>query len=311
MALPPTVAMCTTVICVALGIGPTTAAATTRRIPLVYDAQLAAADFPSPAVRMRVGDTTAWFLVDTGAGVHLLASWFAERAGLRIDETLASQATAVDSTGRRLGVRGVRDVEGVLDDGGPLRLPLAMFTDFPKEFEEAGVGGALSPQLLATAGEAATLDLRVPDLRLEPFSNAIQRLAARAVQGTGATVCGSVSGTVPNLLFSVPVTVRGRKGSALIDTGARVTKIAPASPLLTGVRFAPGGQTTGVAGVGQAFSVARGLPIEFAGHAVTVDARVGERGREACGPDGLLGLDALRACAVVMGSDRLAVSCDP
>ena len=280
-----------------------------RRIALAYDPRLIEADFPTPALRMRVGGRTAWFLVDTGAGVHLIASWFVKAAELTTDEGLGREVTGVDATGRPMAFRGLRDVTGVLDDGSPLRLPIAAVTDFAPEFEEADVAGALSPQLLAAAGEAAALDLRVPELRLESFAAAVSRLGARRVPRERAEICGSPTGKIPNLLFAIPITARGRKGSLLMDSGARVTKLVPGSSLVRGLRLEVGGRTTGLTGTAQTFSLIRGLRVEFAGYARELDARVAGRGHGVCGRDGLLGLDALASCAVVLGEHDVAVAC--
>jgi hypothetical protein len=55
-------------------VAPTdTSAHTSAPIKLVYDEQLIREGFPSPALRVTVGEVTAWLLVDTGAGVHTLA----------------------------------------------------------------------------------------------------------------------------------------------------------------------------------------------------------------------------------------------
>jgi hypothetical protein len=280
-----------------------------RRIALSYDQRLVQADFPNPAVRLTVGEKSAWFLVDTGAGVHLIASWFVRAAGLPVDEAFGKQVSGVDATGRELPFRGIRGLKGVLGDGSSLVLPVAAVTDFSPDFEKAGVAGAINPQLLAAAGEAAALDLRAPELRFEPFESAVRRLGARVVPRKRLVVCGSTSGPVPNLLFALPVSVRGKEGSLVIDTGARVTKLAPDSGLVQGLRLEPGGETTGVAGVAQSFALTRGLEVRFAGHAVTLDARVAGRGHGVCGRDGLLGLDALSGCAVVLGARDLALAC--
>ena len=74
------------------------------RIALQYDAALAKADLPSPAARLTINGRTAWFLFDTGAGVHVLASWFVKAAGLEAGDVhqigdRASPRTALHAPG--------------------------------------------------------------------------------------------------------------------------------------------------------------------------------------------------------------------
>jgi len=54
---------------------------------------------------------------------------------------------------------------------------------------------------------------------------------------------------------------------------------------------------------------ARGLAISFADQQTSLDTRIVESTGEGCGPDGLLGLDAMRRCAFVFGRPSLALVC--
>jgi hypothetical protein len=94
-----------------------------------------------------------------------------------------------------------------------------------------------------------------------------------------------------------------------LDTGAGVTWIAALSRLVDGLELAPGGETMGVAGRSQTYSTAPNLTISFGDHHATVDAQVVERTHEGCGPDGLLGRDALGKCALVLGRESVAIAC--
>lgn len=279
------------------------------RIALHYDAALSKADFPSPAARLTINGRTAWFLFDTGAGVHVLASWFVEAAGLEAGEVLEGKVHGIDATGRALALRGIRDLRATLDDAGVLTLGLATVSDFPAEFEHSNIGGALSPQLLAESGKSAAFDLRVPELRFEPFRDAVRRLGARVVPRDRVQFCGAIDGPMPNLVFAIQVEARRRVGILLLDSGATATKVLAQSALVRDLRLARGGTTLGIGGEGQTFSVARRLRIEFAGHRATVDARVVELPGRPCNSDGLLGLDALRRCALVVGRQELAIRC--
>lgn len=181
--------------------------------------------------------------------------------------------------------------------------------DLPSEFRQFEIGGLPNPQLLVGEGRAAALDLRVPELRIESFDQAVQRLGARALPRNQVQVCGSTKDPVPNLLFAITVSAGGRKGMLLVGSGACVTKLVKNSALLRGVRLAPGGQTTGLAGKPQPFRLARGLEMEFGDYRARVDARVVDKPHGRCGADGILGLDALAGCAVVFSDRDLAITC--
>ena len=246
-----------------------------RTISLRYDPGLAKGDFPNPAANLTVNGQSAWFLFDTGVGVHMVASRFADAVGLKTDEAFGEQVQGIDSTGRAVAFRGVRDLAARLDDGNQLTLALAAVADFPPEFRQFRIGGALSPQLLADQGKAAALDLRVPELRIEAFEQSVRRLGARMVPRDQVQVCGSRKDTVPNLVFAIGVGAGGRKGTMAFDTGAGVTKLAAQSALLRGVGWRPGGRR-------QAWQVSRsriGSPVAYGLRSATITPPLTAGGR--------------------------------
>jgi hypothetical protein len=281
------------------------------RIPLRYETRLVAADFPNPSARLTINGRSAWFLFDTGAGVHVVASWYANAAGLTIEERLDDAVRGRDSTGRPLRFRGVRALTAELDDTTPLTLAQASVGDFPPEFERSQIGGVISPQLLAGPGKAAVLDLRIPELRLESEGAALSRLGARWLPRDQVRTCGSAGAAVPNLVYAVAVTVAGRTGALVLDTGAKATTVRANSALAGGLRRARGGYTTGLSGRRHTYSVARRTAVALAGGRRTVDVRIADVAASPCRADGLLGLDVLRGCAVVLGSEDVAIVCGP
>ena len=287
----------------------TDAAPAAARIPLHYDAQLAGADFTGPAARLTFNGKTAWFLVDTGTGIHVLGDWFVKSAGLTLDEGANQGVRSVDDTGNRVALRAVRNPVAALEDGGTVSLGLALVVDFPPEFEQFQIGGVISPQLLAGDGRAAAFDLRTPELRLEPFDAAVHRLGAVTLPRERVRFCGSLDGPVPGRAFAIPVSAGGREGLVTVDSGAKITRFAPASVLIRGVRLRQGGETTSAAGARQLYAIAPDVRLQFGGRATTLDARVSDADGQGCGHDGLLGLDLLRECAVVLGQRDIAVAC--
>lgn len=172
------------------------------------------------------------------------------------------------------------------------------------------MGGLLNPQLLAGEGQAAVLDLRVPELRIERFDAALRRVGARTVADDQIQICTEADAPVPNLVYAVRVTARDEEAWLGLDTGAGETTIIAGSPLVRGLPLEPGGEAMGVAGQPRSYSVARNLVLSFADSRATVDAQVVETTHGGCGPDGLLGRDALRRCVLVLNRESLAIACE-
>jgi hypothetical protein len=297
----------------ATGAEPDPSSAGPRNTPPVqfqlhYPGVLRDADLPNPAARVTVAGRSVWLLFDTGAGVHMLASWFVEAAGLPTGDLEGMSGR--DSTGRDLPFRAVRDVPLRFIDGSELALPEAAVTEFPLFFKEHEVAGVLSPQLLSPAGSAAVLDLRVPELRIEEFEGAVRRLYAVELQRSpAAKVCSEVA-PLRNRLFAVPVSVGGERASLALDSGAAHSKLSPTSPAARGLEgsLEDGGTSTGLSGVADAFKIARRVSVQLGKHAATIDLRVGSN-RNTCGPDGILGLDVMSRCAFVLAEQRIAFAC--
>ncbi len=238
-----------------------------------------------------------------------------------------------DSSGREARISQVQNVSAVLEDGGTLRLPRAIVTGFPARFAENRVGGLVSPQLLAAPGEAAVLDLRVPEpeLRFEPFAAAVARLGARRLPPDTVEICRS-SGSLLYALRTRIGTGAASPGSKLetslgskleaslgldleaslgLDTGAAETVLDGRSVVargLTGLK--PSGFSMGVTGVREPRFRSPAVAMDFGAGARSIPVDVGHAGAS-CGADGLLGLDAVRGCAFVLSDRSLAIACAP
>ena len=263
------------------------------------------------AARVNFNGHAAWFMFDTGAGAHTLARWFTEVADIAADAGHGDTIHARDSVGQVVEIQVVRDLTGLLDDGGSLELESAIVADFPPVLEEQQIGGLLNPQLLAGPDRAAVLDLRVPELRFEPFDAAGRRLGARVVDGDRIRRCAQQDEAVANLLYAFRVTAGDdRSGWLQVDSGAGRTSIAASSKLVSGVELQPGGETMGIGGQRHSYSVAPDLALSFGAAGATVDAEVVDKSPGGCGPDGLLGRDALDSCALVLDRQSVAIACN-
>lgn len=268
-------------------------------------------DTTKPVVQLTFNGQTASFLFDTGAGAHTLAGWFVDAVGMAIDDSLGEKLQARDSAGEPVALRVVHGEIGRLPNGDSLMLEAAIVADFPPMFQEEKVGGLINPQLLAGENQAVVLDMQVPELRIEDFNDAIRRTGAQPLANDQFQICIETDAPVPNLLYAVQVTAGNGEVWLGLDTGAGETSIAAGNPLVAGLELEAGGETMGVAGSPQSYSIARDLDISFAGSRTTVDAQVVEKTHGGCGLDGLLGRDALNPCALVLAQDALALACDP
>jgi len=267
-------------------------------IDLQYDARLAAMGFPSPLVRATVRGETAAFIVDTGASVHTIASWLVDAAKM---PAAASRATTTGSTGVETTVRTVSGESlHVAGRDGDIRLGDAIVVDFPPIFAEQRIGGLLSPQLLAAAGTAAVLDLQTPRLTFGPARPAT----------VGTRVCRNESSPFANRLYSAPATIGGTAGTMLVDTGATSSVVSASSPLGAALSTRPS-TTSRAQGVGGPATVTRTVPgvsVQAGGAETTVPVAIGNPAG-ACGADGLIGMDVLRRCVLVLGESTFAWSC--
>jgi hypothetical protein len=280
-------------------------------IPLSTGAALSSPDSPGTGVEVNINGEPAWFVFDTGAGAHMFARWFVEAAELMIDASL-TDLSARDATGATVQIQVVHDVVGQLPDGATLPLGTVVVAQFPRLFELRKVGGLLNPQLLAQEATAVVLDLRVPELRMELFDRAVLRLGATILSEEGdLEVCVVTASPIPNKRFAIRVRSGEGEGWLQLDTGADATYVSRASRLIQGMALESGGTSVGVAGRPEAYDVARDLVLTFGGFSVTTAARVVERSGEGCGPDGLLGLDAVGRCALILGSEAVALACSP
>jgi hypothetical protein len=293
----------------ALGVMLASSFARAGSIPLHYDSTLEARGFPSPIVRVELrGQPPARFLIDTGASIHTLAAWYVKAAGI---QAAASAGSARGSTGQESAIRVARQVDLALDNGHPLALAEAVVVDFPPMFEELRIAGLLSPQLFAPPGQAAVLDLRVPYLDIQPVQQAIDRLGIAPLPE--ARVCSDAESEFANRAYSIHVFALDREASVILDSGATGTVIAADSAMAQALasRSVEGKHTQGLGGVPEANRQVPGVEIRRAGVPVTVDLSLGKSPGPDCGPDGLLGMDALRDCLLLLGESAPGMACTP
>jgi predicted aspartyl protease len=275
-------------------------------IGLSYNADLAAIGFPSPVLRATVNGQTVWFLVDTGAPGHTLASWFATATHLGLHDT---KTTVVGSTGATSKTRAAGPIQLETRDGGTISVRDALVADFPQTFADQHIGGLISPQMLAPAGQAAILNLSTPSLSFAPFDSALSALGLAPSAATASAHVCPAGGPPPSRTYGASVTIAGITADMTTDTGATLTNVAStrvARALAS--RSQENGRVEGIGGGPKAAKTVAGVTIVRGGAAKKADIVLG--GTSAgCGADGLLGMDVLRGCTLVLGEKTMGWSC--
>jgi hypothetical protein len=280
-------------------------------LPIFYDPVLAAQGFPSPLVKATIAGHEALFIVDTGASVNTLAEWFTEDAGIPSNST---NSIAEGSAGKTSAIRVAHEIHGRFSDGNALTLNEAIVVQFPPVFKTLHLGGLLSPQLLAPVGMATLLDLRTPSLRFLPFQSAVSEL--RRVESSTAPLsvtpaCRNGDSKFVNRLYLTPVSIPGSTDLVLVDTGATKTIFSEKSKIAQAVagRSEPGPRSEGVGGAMGAGRLARNIKLLLGGRMVAVNPSIGKVSAS-CDSAGILGMDALRSCFLILGDRKMAFSCD-
>jgi hypothetical protein len=277
-------------------------------IPLSFNSELAAQGFPSPLLRATVNGQVVWFLVDTGASLPTLATWFVAAVHF---PTRPSKLMLVGATGATTRAKDVGPFSIQTRDGTPFAIPGAVVTDFPDVFAEQKIAGLLSPQLLAPSGQAAVLNLRTPSLGFGPFSTEVAALGITATAATAGTrVCPSTDPSINGRTYGVPVTVAGIPGEMTADTGATSTTIASARiARALAARAVANGEIQGVGGDPEKAKTVAGVTVVRASVARKLDVLLSASSGTDCGADGLLGMDALRGCTLVLGDKAMGIGC--
>lgn len=286
----------------------------TRHATVRYD--LRGRPFDLPLVHGTLDGQRTIFLLDTGANVHIVGATLARKLGLAMTKT---NERGSDHLGMPITTWRIDKPQLVLDEWGPVAPPSAVVTEIPKALERLGVGGILSPQKLATEGDAVVLDLYRGEIR-----DAWWEDAAREIGATGAPLvgrgpedgkaCEEPDRTGTGLAYVLPASVEGQSVSLLLDTGAQRSDLFASSP--AGQKLLPRSVTDDepmYAASGK--FVIRRLPraaITAGAFSSVVDVGLVEGSADsACKRDGVLAMDVLRACTLVLGRSRAFGTCAP
>ena len=252
-------------------------------------------------IRATVDGEPVDFVLDTGAFESTVPWSFAHRHGLSMSPDPSRRL--IDAHGKAIAFTEARSVP-VLFEGetSPARL----------DFLVADGPPLLAPQSLVRRGWALVIDLRGKALRYQREDDALRQLRAdpaTPVRELDYHRC-LLEGLLENGHRVVDTIVNGSEVPMLIDTGADHTVLFRNSPALKTMADKRGRitQVAALNSVGRMLFV-EDVPIDFAG-AKFVTALLVEPARSLCG-QGVVGVDLLRQCTLVWGSNSLWAACRP
>jgi Aspartyl protease len=259
--------------------------------------------FAYPVVHATVRGVDTALIVDTGASHTVVDTWLLEQLGVRLVEAedteeghAGERVTAYRAEAPKLAVAGLGSTAPAEVLG--VKLPLV--------FRHLGLGGVLSPQSLASAGEHVVVDLVGRRLRIEPAGG------TRGSRPFGeAEPCPVGTAGAMSAVFLVDAQVSGHPARLVVDSGAAQTDLLVGSKpgqALVG-RSTEGSPSFTVGGRVQARRL-RGARLEIGQVATTVElALMPGSSTGACPRDGHLGLDVLRHCVLRLAPDHFEAHC--
>jgi len=267
---------------------------------LGYEAKKPSArPFPFPFVEVKVGTETTRFLVDTGAAVHSIDAAVIKNAQLVAPVKLAAVT---------------------LDGWGALPDQPVAVVELPATIRAHGIGGVLSPQLLAKglpAGQALAFDLVRGQLRAQPRSAAwanVEELGIALTAGAAKLCSADASGIFPSQLFTVDATVDGEATKMVVDSGASRTFFTGSSKAGAKAAARPliGRSSAQSSMIEVPVALRGGVPITIGAWSNPTEVGLAPGEKDAhCGHEGHLGMDVLQRCAVAYAGDDAVLGCRP
>jgi predicted aspartyl protease len=268
--------------------------------------------FPLPLVHGSIAGFPVWMLVDTGANSHVVARWVAQRLGLSMR---ALGDIGSDHTGRAVAAYMVEHTSMTIDEWGPLADKPMLVTDVPEPIARIGIGAFVSPQWLAEQGDGLVLDIAKGEMHTAAWDDAVAELdgrGGRSIGGGAAHLCQDDASAIHGLAFVLPASVDGKPVDLLLDTGAHRTDLlstSKAAKLLVG-RSAPSREQMFAASGLVKTRIVRAVDVRVAEWAATTDIDLVPGVADAvCPRDGVVSMDVLQSCTLVLGSTGVLGRC--
>jgi hypothetical protein len=211
----------------------------------------------------------------------------------------------------------VDSVRVVIDDWGPLAGTPVLATDVPDPIARIGIGAFISPQWLEREGDALVLDLSGGEMHEAPWDDAARELdglSGPEIGSSGVRVCRDSASAIPGLQFILTAQVDGHAADLLLDTGAYRTDLLSASSAARALaaRARPSPEPMYAASGLVRTSVVRSARVRVGEWSFTTDIDVVPGVADtACPRDGVVSMDALQSCTLLLGRKGLRGRCVP
>jgi hypothetical protein len=272
--------------------------------------ELGGRPFPLPLVHGTVSGEPTWMLVDTGANSHVVAGWLARKAHLEM-RNLGDVGT--DHTGRTIATSRVDHPKVLVEEWGALPDGPILVTEVPEAVARLGIGAFISPQALGAEDGAIVLDLKNAEMHDEDAAQ-----AKAFIESPGADIfksahaCADDDSPIKGLAFVIPATIEGTRAALLLDTGAHHTDLLISTSI--GKRLLP----RSIANREQVYAASgkivtrtvRTAKLSIGQYTVTTDIDLipGESD-SSCPRDGVLAMDILRSCVIVLEQAKVFGRC--
>jgi predicted aspartyl protease len=283
-----------------------------KHVTLRYE--LGGRRFPLPLVHANVAGTATWFLVDTGANSHVVAGWLARQVGLPL-KRLGDLGS--DHAGRTIATFRVDHPQVAIDEWGPIPDGPMLATEVPPLIEELGIGGFISPQRLVEGdGGAVVLDFIGGEMRSPRYDDAIHKLGrtGSSIAPNGGRVCEDDASPIQGLAFVIPANVEGRAVDLLVDSGAQRSDLLVSSPAGKALspKSVPNKEQLYAASGRMTSRTLRGATITVGDFSIRTDLDlIPGTADPYCPRDGVVSMDVLKACILVLGKTSLSGRCGP
>ena len=253
-----------------------------------------------PLVRGTIAGKPTLMAVDTGSGANVIAGWLARSLELRT--TKVAEPTH-DPSGNAILMDRDDQPAIVVDGFDPLRDRPTLVVDLPPAFEAAGIGGILSPQMLASPVLTVVLDMPAHEMRRVRSSSPANAGSTGSVLSTdGAAICNQSGAGFEGKMLSMRSEIDGVPTRLAVDTGAIgsaffVTADSDAARKV--LSRGDGAHESGFSAAGKLdVTTAHDVAVRVGPREWKSDVTVMPGRRDSCGTEGRLGLDYLTGCVI-------------
>ena len=281
----------------------------TRRARLLYE--LNGKRFPLPLVTGTIAGHKTLMLVDTGANSHVIAGWLARKVGLSLRK-LGDLGT--DHAGRAISTSRVEAPKIVIDGWGAVSDGPALVADVPDMIEKMGIGAFVSPQQLAEPSGVLVLDLARGELHGSTLADALVDIAPRGkpLATNGVRPCVDDASAIKGLAYVLPALIEGSPAQLLLDTGAQRTDLLAPSKVGRGLvaRSVPNKESMYAASGKLVTRTVKGANVRIGEFSITADVDIVPGAQDpVCPRDGVVSMDVLRSCVLVLGPKDIMGRC--